>query len=94
MKKLITLLIVLICCVCTVGAQQTTAGKIKLYVNVSDWGPNKVYFYLFNKASKDLTWDNRRNDGEVTETVNIDGETWYYKEYDSSETGYNFSLIV
>lgn len=76
MKKLITLLIVLICCVGTVGAQRVGTNS-KIYIKNSV-GWSKMYMYIYGASSGNNEWPGV----EMTETETINGVTYFVKEFD------------
>lgn len=92
MKKIIILLLVLATYVGTANAQKTTSGKIKLYVKIptSDlWTSNNIHIYLYSGSTPAGTaWP-----GDLATQTTIDGETWYFKEYDSSVANGKYIIV-
>lgn len=65
------------------------AHKATIYVK-ADFTP--VHFYVWdsnNNTQLNGDWPGK----EITATTQIDGETWYYQEFDINKSGYYFNII-
>lgn len=85
MKKLITLLIVLICCVCTAGAENITVRIIAVDKNSYAGYEQTPYIHIYTSTNEKLTgeWDN----SPAMTHYRWDGEqNWYYYDLTADDS--------
>ena len=92
MKKILLLALVMLGGVGLSNAQITESGKIKVYVQdtqTTKW--TKMRFHIWDADNGNTAW---RGEDVTANQVEIDGRTWYYKEFDTSTYGSDFYLLV
>lgn len=93
MKKLLLLFLVLATGMMNANAQRTESGKIKVYFcdPTGKWEANHFYIYVFGTTTNhNDTWPGV----DVTNnTIDYDGKTWYYREFDTDTYGEGFKVI-
>ena len=93
MKKLLLLFLAIVTGMVNANAQRTESGKIKVYFcdPTGKWEASHFYIYVFGTSTNHN--DNWPGEDVTNNTIDYDGKTWYYREFDTETYGEGFKVI-